>query len=122
MPKQGSKPYILTRTAEQDFRDAKSWSMSRWGKELTKNYFSDIHQTAEKIANNSKHFSQREDLTYGSGVLIAAVREHYILYVPLRRDTIIIIALIRQTRDVPSILQANSYRISREIEQIVKAK
>ena len=36
-----AKHYRLTLTAEKDFQEAKAWSLSRWGEELTKKYFKD---------------------------------------------------------------------------------
>ena len=49
--------YILTETAEQDFREARGWSLSRWGRALTKQYFADLHECAERIARNSGRFA-----------------------------------------------------------------
>jgi len=43
------------------------------------------------------------------------VGEHYIVYAPIGDTQIVIDALFRQTRDVPAILKANSYRIRRQL-------
>ena len=114
------KSYILTLTAEQDFREAKQWSLSRWGKDQTKQYFSDLNDGAEYIANNYQSIKDNDYLTANTGLGIYAVREHYMVYMPVEEKTIIIVALIRQVRDVPAILQANNYIIKRELEEIKK--
>ena len=110
--------YTLTKTAEQDFRQAKRWSLSRWGKPLTKQYFTDLHTGAEYIAANHKSLQKRDTLTDETGLGIHPVREHYVIYVPNGDKDIVIVALIRQTRDVPNILKANQFIIQRELKDI----
>ena len=110
-----SKHYVLTKTAEKDFRQAKQWSLSRWGKAQTQQYFTDLHQGAEYIAQNQQAIADKDHLTAETGLGIYAVREHYIVYLPVREQYIIVVALIRQVRDVPEILRTNHYRIRREV-------
>ncbi len=50
------KKYTLTATAEADLRLAKAWSLSRWDKALTKQYFSDLHEGGNYIADNPRIF------------------------------------------------------------------
>ena len=118
MPGTG-RHYILTETAERDFREARRWSLSRWGPELTKQYFADLHAGAEDTAENYQSLAQKDHLTGTSGLGIRAVREHYLVYVPIGDRSIVIVALIRQTRDVPAILKANSSVIRRQLVEIV---
>ena len=107
--------YILTATAERDFREAKRWSLSRWGKELTAQYFADLHESAEGIAQSHSMTLQIADT---SELGIYPVREHYLVYVPIGKNNIVIVALIRQTRDVPAILKANGFQIQRQLKEI----
>ena len=107
--------YILTATAEQDFREAKRWSLSRWGKELTGQYFADLHESAEGIAQSHSMTILIADT---SELGIYPVREHYLVYVPIAKNNIVIVALIRQTRDVPAILKANGFQIQRQLKEI----
>ena len=51
---------------------------------------------------------------------IYPVREHYLVYVPINSNCIAIVALIRQTRDVPAILNANSFMINRQLREITQ--
>ena len=53
-----------------------------------------------------------------SDLSVYPVREHYIVYVRIGKNRIVIVALIRQTRDVPAILKANSFKIRRQMEEI----
>ena len=48
--------YILIGRAEKDFRNARRWSLNRWGKELTSQYFSDVHRIAERVALSYKNY------------------------------------------------------------------
>ena len=108
--------YSLTETAAHDFRIAKKWSLDRWGKALTKEYFEDLHNGVEYIALNQRTVQQRDDLTGNTGVCIHAVREHYVVYVPINDTEIVVLALIRQTRDVPKILKENAFKIAKELQ------
>jgi len=113
------KHYILTQTAERDFKQAKVWSLSRWGKELTQTYFTDLHEGAEYIAANQSYLQNKDYLTGDTGLGVYAVREHYIVYVSTSPNEIIIVALIRQIRDVPNILKANYFMFKRELKAIL---
>jgi len=113
-------PYILTQTAELDFREARSWSLKRWGKSATKQYFEDLHEGAKTIAESHFALADSSGLTSSEELLVWPIREHYIIYLPIQNGQIIIIALIRQSRDVPSILGANRFMIERELKQIQK--
>lgn len=117
MPETG-RHYILTETAERDFREARRWSLSRWGPELTRQYFADLHAGAEDAAKDHRPLARKDHLTGTSGLGIRAVREHYIVYVPIGNRGIVIVALIRQIRDVPAILKANSFVIRRQLNEI----
>jgi len=110
--------YLLTETAEADFWDARNWSMQRWGLDLTTDYFQDLHNAAEYVASNHKSLAKKDHLTGTTGLGIYAAREHYLIYVPLNDAQIAIVALIRQGRDVPTILRNNSYAIRKEVEQL----
>jgi plasmid stabilization system protein ParE len=112
------KHYILTATAERDFREAKRWSLSRWGKELTQQYFADLHESAKRIAQSHSTTLQIAD-TRKLGIY--PVREHYLVYVPIGKSTIVIVALIRQTRDVPAILKANGFQVQRQLKEIFES-
>ena len=111
--------YILTETAEQDFREARGWSLSRWGRKLTKQYFTDLHECAERIARNSGRFAPMERVPNTAELSVYPIREHYLVYVPIREKRIAIVALIRQTRDVPAILNANGFVIRRQLKKIL---
>lgn len=114
--------YILTTTAERDFRQAKQWSMSRWGKTLTQQYFKHLHQTAEQLGQHQSGFIKKTRLAEQTDteLKVYPVREHYLVYMPLDNELIAIVSLIRQTRDVPAILEANSFTIRRELKEIDK--
>lgn len=111
--------YLLTLTAENDFRQARHWSKKRWGAELTQQYFKDLHEGAEYIAKNHHSLPEREELTGTYGIGVYPIREHYMVYFPVDQGLIIIVALMRQTRDVPAVIKANNYLIQQELKEIV---
>ncbi len=114
------KSYILTETAACDFREARRWSVARWGKKRTKSYFQQLHDGANYIATHQPAIAAKDDLIGNTDPGVYAVGEHYLVYVPMSDTQIIIVALIRQTRDVPAILKANSFQIRRQVTAALK--
>ena len=88
------------------------------GTELTRQYFQDLHNGAEYIAQNHRSLRERDDITGDTGLCVHPVCEHYVVYAPMDTDEIIIVALIRQTQDVPGILKTHSYKIWQELNDI----
>lgn len=112
------KSYVLTARAAADLSEARVWSRARWGKELTNRYFEDLHEGAQYIAENHAYFRDRQELAGGTALLLYPVREHYIVYEPLGPRFIAIVAVIRQGRDIPAILQKWAAPIRRELTEI----
>ena len=110
--------YVLTARAAADLREARAWSRARWGQELTGRYFEDLHEGAQFIAENQGALRGRPQLSAGTSLLVYPVREHYIVYAPVGERFIAIVAVIRQGRDVPAILQKWSAPIRRELTDI----
>ena len=112
------KSYVLTARAAADLTEARAWSRARWGKELTNRYFEDLHEGAQYIAENHASFRDRQELAGGTALLLYPVREHYIVYEPLGPRFIAVVAVIRQGRDIPAILQKWAAPIRRELIEI----
>lgn len=112
------KSYLLTARAAADLHEARAWSRARWGKDLTDGYFADLHEGAQYIAENHASLRDRHELAGGTALLLYPVREHYIVYEPLAPRLIAIVAVIRQSRDIPAILQKWAAPIRRELMQI----
>lgn len=110
--------YVLTVRAESDLREARSWSRARWGKELTDRYLQDLHEGAQYIADNHSSLRRRHELAGGTALCLYPVREHYVVYEPLTEKLVAIVAIIRQRRDVPAILQKWAAPIRRELTEI----
>jgi plasmid stabilization system protein ParE len=110
--------YILTARAAADLREARAWSRARWGKEQTSRCFDDLHEGAQFIAENQRALRERRELGGETSLLVYPVREHYIVFEPLAERFIAIVAVIRQGRDVPAILQKWSAPIRRELIEI----
>lgn len=112
------RSYVLTARAEADLQEATTWSRVRWGRELTSRYFQDLHDGAEYIAGNHASLRSRHDLAGGTSLHVYPVREHYLIYEPLTEGFIAIVAVIRQGRDLPAILQKWAAPIRQELLQI----
>ena len=112
------KSYVLTARAAADLSEARVWSRARWGKELTNRYFEDLHEGAQYIAENHVSFRDRQELAGGTALRLYPVREHYIVYEPRGPRFIAIVAVIRQGRDIPAILQKWAAPIRRELIEI----
>lgn len=115
---QSGKYYTFTTLADEDAVELKRWSRARWGKTLTRQYMLDIHAGVERIAKNYKSLRSRDELTAGTGLSIYPVREHYVIFYPVAKAHIVIVAVLRQGRDIPNILRDNSVRIGRELREI----
>ena len=85
---------------------------------MTNRYFEDLHEGAKHIAENHASFRDRHELAGGTALLLYPVREHYIVYEPLATSLIAIVAVIRQGRDIPAILQKWAAPIRRELIEI----
>ena len=110
--------YVLTARAAADLREARAWSRVRWGKELTRRYLDDLHRGAQFIAENQSALRGRQELAAGTALLVYPVREHYLVYEPLDERCIANVAVIRQGRDIPAILQKWATPIRRELMEI----
>ena len=112
------RSYVLTARAVADLNEARVWSRARWGGDLTNRYFDDLHEGAQYIAENYASFRDRHQLAGGTALLLYPVREHYIVYEPLPPRFIAIVAVVRQGRDIPAILQKWAEPIRRELVEI----
>lgn len=113
--------YFLTQGAVEDIREVGDWSLERWGKEKTVQYLTELHQGLEYIAANYKTFENsktRDDLSGGTGLLLYPINKHYVIFTPIEDQGIAVAAVIRQGRDIPSILQKDGFAIRRELQEI----
>ncbi len=107
--------------AKKHLREAKAWSKARWGDELTVQYFHDLHQGAQYLAEHHTHTAARPDLAGNSGLGVYPVREHYLIYEPIAERKVVIVAVLRQVRDIPALLSKYAYVFKRELDDIRKS-
>lgn len=113
--------YVLTLGAVDDIREIGDWSFQHWGKEKTIEYLTDLHQGLEFLAENFKTFENnktRDDLSGGTGLLLHPINKHYVVFAPIGENTIAVAAIIRQGRDIATILQKDAFNIRRELQEI----
>lgn len=120
--KKRKKTYFLTPTARRQLREAKAWSMARWGRKLTEEYFIALDGAAKDLAKNYETLRSREELAGGTGLLLYPVREHYLIYEPIAKDQIVIVAVLRQGRDIPDILSKGKHILTRELSALRKKR
>jgi plasmid stabilization system protein ParE len=111
-------PYVLTPTAAADIREIADWSMDHWGQVRTVKYLHDLHEGFCTIAKNHAGFMKRDYLGGSVGIALYPIKKHYVAFVPIDKKKIAIAAIIRQGRDIPSILLKNRYMIEREVQTI----
>jgi len=70
-----TKPYLLTPTARRHLRESRAWSISRWGRDLTEEYFTELHEAAIDLAKNHSMYRTREELAGGTGLFLFPFRE-----------------------------------------------
>lgn len=63
-----SVSYVLTPTAKKHLREAKAWSKTRWRDTMTAEYFLDLHQDAQYLAEHHTYNDDRPDLAGNSGL------------------------------------------------------
>lgn len=85
-----------------------------------KQYLNALHEGAEHIAKNHLSLTGSNDIADTTGLGVYAIKAHYIFYLPISNEQIIIVALIRQIRDIPTILKTNQHHIRREVKAIFK--
>ncbi len=113
--------YFLTLGAADDIREIGDWSLGRWGKERTAQYLTELHEGLEYIAANFRTFEHnkaRDELSANTGLLLYPINKHYIAFLPIGETSIAVAAVIRQGRDVASLLQKDGVTIRRELQEI----
>lgn len=113
-----AKRYLLTPSARRHLREARAWSRARWDDNLTRVYFADLHNAANDLARNYASYRSREELSGGTGLRLYPVREHFLVFEPLGEDRIIIVAVLRQSRDIPAVLRKYKHVIMRELSAL----
>lgn len=89
---------------------------------MTRKYFEDLDAAASTLADNPTRYTSREELSGSTGLLLHPVREHFFVYEFLKDGRLVIVAVIRQGRDVSSILRRGAYVIRRELDQLRETK
>jgi plasmid stabilization system protein ParE len=113
--------YVLTPSAVDNIHEIGDWSLERWGKTRTVQYLTELHERLEYLAANFRTFEHnktRDDLSGGTGLLLYPANKHYIVFIPIGEHAIAVAAIIRQGRDIPSILQKDGLTIHRELQEI----
>ncbi|MGB9154614.1 MAG: type II toxin-antitoxin system RelE/ParE family toxin [Alphaproteobacteria bacterium] len=110
--------YFLSPTAIGHLRGHKKWSIEHFGHTTTKKYFQDMDKGFQYIADNYKQFAARSYLTGESELSVYLMREHYVIYVPLK-DGVHIADILGRTQDIPNILRENASIFQRELSQVI---
>ena len=90
------RAYLLTPTARRHLREARNWSLQHWGEDLTRQYFKDLDAGVRELAANHTRYRHREELAGGTGLRLHPIREHYIVFEPLSKNQIVVVAVLRR--------------------------
>jgi plasmid stabilization system protein ParE len=110
--------YALSPTARNQLREARRWSLERWGPELRRAYFADLDAAAQKLALIHNSLPSRTYLTGDAELHAYPVREHFLIYMPIDAFRIAIVAVIRQGRNLPEIVARYRYTVAKELPKL----
>jgi plasmid stabilization system protein ParE len=105
-----SSKYTLTMRAEVDLDEFYEKSLEQYGPIQTNKFLADLKKAAEFVADNIGKAPTRAHLVGESGLSLYPVNNHFIAYRPVTVDHIVIIAIIRQSRDVAALIAAEADR------------
>jgi len=109
--------YTLTEGARIDSDEIYAKSIKDFGIEQTKKYMAEFDKAAGFVAENHKRVPNRSHLTGETGLSLYPVNNHYLAYYPIADDHIVIVAVIKQVRDLPSRLNQHAERIAQQLSQ-----
>ena len=107
--------FYLTSRSFQDIQKIYEYSLQNWGEIKADEYVEIFYKKFDKLSNNTQLGELRKNrstpfLMYPSG-------KHYIVYEPFK-DSIIIITVINQVRNIENILQEFGSTFYKEIEAL----
>ena len=107
--------YLFTPAGRASWEYAKRYSKRQYSVEQTRQYFSDVMDIIEKLADDPRRFAYRDDLAANTGLKIYGARRHYLIFAILPDNRIAIVAFEKKERDILSILSKRSAEIRREL-------
>ena len=113
-----SPKYTLTKGAEADLDEIYRRSLERFGRDQTNTFMTALKKAAEFAADNHGKVPPRSQLTGESGLSLYPVHNHFIAYRPVADHHIVIIALLRQSRDIPAFVLAEAKRFRKDFAEI----
>ena len=112
---------VLSKTINYTLGIAASYLERGKGHYGSRNYslaFEDLDKAARYVAEKHQSLLSNVELTGNTGLGVYPSREHYLVFVPISEEQIAIVDLIRQGRDIPSILARNATIIRHELDAI----
>jgi toxin ParE1/3/4 len=91
--------YRLSRAAQEDLWQIKSYSLTTWGKKQTQNYLATIESTLEKLTLSPKSGKNRDDLMVG--LRSFCVKQHVIFY-RCNQEELEVIRILHGRMDIPA--------------------
>jgi toxin ParE1/3/4 len=112
--------YYLTPTAADDLREIGRRTADEWGNRQAQKYLDELRRGFERIAEYHKTFVNRDDMNGGTGLSLYHVGKHYVVYVPLTDNVVIIASLVYHSRDIPNHLKEIGFEIRRDLQTILE--
>ena len=105
--------FILTRRAARDLRDIHKRSVVNWGKARADRYLDDIYAVLTKVSVNPN--LGRARWRRSAPFMMVAAGHHFVIYDELG-DTVIILAILHQVRDIERIIATMRPEFISELE------
>ena len=112
--------YTLTRGAEADLDDIHLRSFEQYGHDQTNKYIGELKKAVEFVSSHHAKIPARQHLTGDSGLNLYPVNNLYIVYRPIAGDHVVIISVISQLRDIPTLLIAQEKEFEKDFLEIQK--
>jgi plasmid stabilization system protein ParE len=109
--------YLFTCAGKEAWEYAKRYSKRQFPNE-TRQYFSDVIDVIEKLADSPHSYAYRDDLAAGTGLKIYGARKHYLIFDILPDGRIAIVGFEKKERDILGILSKQSSTIREELSRL----
>jgi toxin ParE1/3/4 len=98
------KNYRLSRAAQEDLREIKSYSLTTWGKKQTQNYLAAIETTLEKLTVSPDLGKSRDDLI--TGLCSFKINRHVIFY-RCHLEELEVVRILHGRMDIPAYFESH---------------
>jgi toxin ParE1/3/4 len=95
----GPAAIALTRRALSDIREIERYSIAQWGRKTTSKYLDEIEAALDRLSENPALLRRQPE--FAPGLCFYRIRSHF-LVCDFRQRSIVVLAVIHSSMDLPS--------------------